>query len=125
MESGQHKIRKNNGKTVLCLTILAKGQKASPAIPLEPYFQRWRQGCPLECLAEEVLEAWRQALGFSGWEGEDFFCYERVKDRSFRIVISRERTEILEEQPWRPFLDLAVVCYCRLDPNDTGSPGAH
>lgn len=116
----QHKIRKNNGKTVLCLTILAKGQKASPAIPLEPYFQRWRQGCPLECLAEEVLEAWRQALGFSGWEGEDFFCYERVKDRIFQMVISREQNrEILEEQPWRPFLDLAVVCYCRLDPRMT------
>ena len=111
---------------MLCLTILARGQKASPAIPLDPYFQRWRQGCPLERLAEEVFEAGRQALGFSGWEGEDFFCYERVKDRIFQMVISREQNrEILGRTALAVFSRSGSCLLLPVSQNDTGSPGAH
>ena len=111
-----HRIPRNNGGESLCLTILPPGRRSSPAVPLEPYFFRWSQGQSPGELVRELLGEWRRADRGRELEKLAFGDYQQVKGRIYRMAVNREKNRrLLEGQPWRPFLDWALVCYYRLD----------
>lgn len=111
-----HVILRNNGGESRCLTILPPGKKSSPALWMEPYFQRWARGEDVAQLALELLREWRSADQGKNLEELTFEDYQQVKRNIYRMAVNRDKNrKSLENQPWKPFLDWALVCYYRVD----------
>lgn len=112
----RQRVGRNNGQETLCLSLLPRGRRVSPAIPVEGYYRKWREGSSARELAEEFLAEWRRADREQGLEDLAFGDYGKVKRGIYLMAVSRERNRwALENQPWKPFLDLALVCYYRVD----------
>lgn len=116
MESGTsihtEEIRKNNGVCRIGLCIRRKGSHTAPILYLEPYFQAYLEGTTIEEIADAVSE-WFQnqknsVIEGTGWS--DIFDTEKIV---CRLVNWEANRELLENVPYQPFLDLAVV-FCIL-----------
>lgn len=111
-------IRKNNGIMHKAISILPEDEKVSPVLYLEGYYQRYRQGVPIAHLAKLVLAQYRENRKSKKLNFDFFKDYEKVKDRIFCKVINYAKNKVfLQSIPYKRILDLAVVCYYRVDEN--------
>ena len=118
------RLPRNNGHPREALCIREADHSSSPAIYLEPFWESYRHGVPIELLQEEILSCYRDA-------SRDFSALSIPLD-SFDIVrpyqgvklINRERNlTLLEHLPHRDLLDLSLVYYICLRPEK--GPGAN
>lgn len=107
-----HKVLKNNNIQLDGLMILPPGQNISPTIYLNAYYQDFLNGASLSSIVSAVLEVYENAV-LSPPAGADLL--HSFRDARHRIVyklIHRQSNQsFLEQVPFLPFLDLAIVFY--------------
>ena len=112
-------VRKNNGIILHGVSVFRPGINITPTVYLEQFLERYENG---ETFADiirhikEVLEAGRLEESFDITLFTDF---KKAKDRIvYKLVnVSRNR-ETLEEVPYVPYLDMAVVFYYLLEDSE-------
>lgn len=112
-------VRKNNGVRLAGMTILAEGKSLAPTVYLEDYYRSCCAGVSTDVLADRIVEYCRrnQTGGISEMKG--VFRWENAgKHIRCRLINYDMNREMLEEVPFRRFLDLALICYLEL-----GVPG--
>lgn len=121
MSLKRQRIQKNNG-VILDAVILFRGQETtSPVVYLEPLYESFQKGCPMETLCRAALACLEHELPFDPGILSKIHDPESVKKRiAFRLVSQKDNKELLEDVPWFPFLDLAVVFFIRLSSSDKG-----
>ena len=109
-------ILKNNGVSLDSLCILRPGSRCSPVIYLAPLFHSYENGCTMEQLCQAVLVRLQDGPPVSLTVLNDVLDFEKSRSRLvFRLVSKEENSALLEEVPWIPYLDLAVVFCLRLE----------
>ncbi len=114
-------VLKNNGVSYEGITIHKKGERVSPNIYLETFYERYRLGEPLTKLCDEICDFLENETFSAGCIAEDFVHFEKMKDRIFYKLINFEKNEkLLQEVPYERFMDLAKVYYYLLPENEEG-----
>lgn len=113
---------KNNGTKRKGLAFTKNGVNISPAVFLEEYYRRFQQGMEMKRIAEDVLRLYHEVKFQHAWDGSFLKDFEKVKGRIvYRLINRKANAELLQEIPYREYLDLAVIFYVLVDANDYGT----
>lgn len=109
-------VTKNNGVCRRAMEVRGGGTDLHPSIYLDAYFDEYRKGVPVSHLANLVLEQC-SAYGRGIRLPENFFrVYDDVAPHLFcKLVNAAMNRTALCDVPNRPWMDLALVCYYRID----------
>ena len=117
------RVFKNNREPVDTLCILNAGENISPAIYLDPYYSRYKNGDTLEEIADSILNFNRIHKVCGNMDMDFYSDYSKVRDRILSKLINFEKNrETLARIPYHRFWDLAVVYYYKMD-NTILGPG--
>lgn len=105
-----HKVVKNNGIEFDGLTLRKKDQTISPNIYLNPYFEEYQIGKPINVIMEEIIYRHKSLCEEVMMQVDDLTNFEEVKNKIvLRLVNYEKNSEILKSCPHRKYLDLAVT----------------
>lgn len=106
-------VQKNNGVRMEGLIIQENGEKIAPTIYLNSFYERFLQGMEIEEAVKEIYTIYQSCKNHPIEDAAFFTDFEQVKNRVVYKLVHRERNlELLEDVPYIPYLDLAVVFYC-------------
>lgn len=115
------KIPKNNGKSMDGLTILMPGVKIAPTIYLNPYYEQFCDGLPMNDIITDILELFRNNPAPTCITQQQMSQFDLLEDKiMFKLIHLASNQELLEDVPYIPYLDLAIVFYLFLERNETG-----
>ncbi len=116
MSLGEHcrvsleRVRKNNGLLLDGICIEQPGQLIAPTIYLNSYYQEYEKGRPMEEICDLVLKTYQTRCSFPALDPSMFRDFNRLRDKIiYRLINAQSNQELLEEIPYIPYLDLAVV----------------
>jgi hypothetical protein len=115
-------VIKNNSIQLEGLIILKNGEKITPNIYLNSYFENYLEGESIKKIVDKIINIYEETME----EGErETLCirYELNEMKSsiiFRLVNYNKNTKLLDEIPHIPFLDLAVTFHCLVKDNENG-----
>lgn len=116
MSLGEHcrvsleRVRKNNGLLLDGICIEQPGDLIAPTIYLNSYYQEYEKGRPLEEICHLVLETYWSRCSFPHLDPSMFRDFDRLRDKVvYRLINAQSNQELLDEIPYIPYLDLAVI----------------
>jgi hypothetical protein len=113
---------KNNGITEEAVCILERDKNISPTIYLSEFYEQYKEGVALECLAAEIV---RRNMEYRLEESLDigfFIDYAKAKKRIVFKLISREKNrKLLENIPYVDYMDLVMVFYYLIHDEEAGN----
>lgn len=113
---------KNNGKKRKGLTIMEKGLNVAPTIYLEEYFMQFKRGKSIDNIVGNIWELYKEVRFTDNNIGVNLMSYDKIKGKIVYKLINLEKNqEMLQDVPYRKFLDLALVCYVLLDNDEHGT----
>lgn len=116
------KVQKNNGGTLDALGIFTPDTDKSPTIYLNEFYEAYEKGVPIPGIISRIMELFTRYRNFPFQESLNLRDFDSVKPLLACKLIHKESNHgLLKEVPYRPFLDLAIVCYLYLTDNDSGS----
>lgn len=105
-------VLKNNGVKLDGFSYYVEGHREHPTVYVNQHYREDLTEEELVQIAELVLKTQRECRLFPRQGVEQLMDFRRMKERIHCRLISREKNEeLLEEIPWLPWLDLAVVFY--------------
>lgn len=118
-------IRKNNGVRRDALIMKPAGNSYAPVVYLEPLFESYRSGSSIEAICDAVLGCLRNPLPLPPKVLARVHDLDAVRDRiTFRLISREKNRERLEDVPWIPFQNMAIIFYLSLDSETTFSTAA-
>lgn len=122
MSVGVHTTLKNNGKSRVGIIVSEKGMNVSPTIYLEEYFEQFQREHSLDTIVKSILKLYQEIRVEQVWDTERLQEYACVRSKVvYKLIHAEENTELLEQIPYIPYLDLAIVFYILLDANRFGT----
>ena len=117
-----HTVIKNNDTRLTGLTISEKGRNIAPTIYLDHYYEKYCAGDDLNKIVEEIVSTYLEYRPGEDFDMTFFTDYGKVKDRIVYKLVNCDRNhELLQDVPYIPYLDLAVVFCFLLKENKSGS----
>ena len=115
-------VLKNNSVVLDGLTFQEKGQNIAPTIYLREFYEEYKRGISLPELVDYMIEVYQRNRLEEPLDTDFYLDYENVRGHLACKIIHRERNhELLKQVPFVPFLDLAVVCYYKMEHEAVGS----
>ena len=113
------RVIKNNGVSRESLTIARPGDRISPIIYLEDYYEKHRRGRDMRRICEEIRTLWENSSLPRRVEVDFLRDWNLVKDRIVcRIVGAHRNRERLKNAVCRPVLDMEIIYYYMFDTRD-------
>ena len=113
---------KNNGVKRQGITIAKEGINISPTIYLEEYFEKFKEGCTIEIIVQDILRLYQEVQLPRSWNEEKINSYESIEDRIvYRLVNKEANSSLLKDVPYVPYLNLAIIFYVMLEINEHGT----
>ena len=117
-----HPTVKNNNVRLFGLSFSKKGYNASPTIYMEHHYEEYLKGSDVNDIGDRLLETYYENSLAVKLDMTFFEDFDLVKDRLYIKLINREKnSDFLNEVPYEPFLDLAVVAYVRMHDRKIGN----
>jgi hypothetical protein len=115
-----HPVLKNNSLHLDGLVLYSGEFRASPNFYMQDYYKRYREGEEVDELAEEIYTKWSDMTGVSFLDAPEL-SYDTCRDFIFFRLVNRVRNqELLEEIPFVPVFDLAVIFYYLVSSREDG-----
>ena len=112
----QKALCKNNGVCPDVLFALPADSALGPVVYLEPLYDQYQKGIPMETICASVLSFLERRPPFPSSICQEILDPEFAKSRiAFRLVSQERNQELLEHIPWFPVHDLAMVFFICLD----------
>lgn len=109
-------IRKNNEHFRIGIVMIQEDASVSPTIYMESFYQKFQDGRALFDIADDILEVYEKAKLPQDIDVQSIKDYAKIKNRIVCRAINREKNEFwLRKVPHMECLNLAIVCYIRLD----------
>lgn len=106
-----HDIVKNNGIHLDSLTIRGKEQRISPNFYLNHFYEQYQQGAGLAELTDNIVCLYEQSIKECASIMVDV-SYENCQDKIvLRLASGVWNSEILEQVPFLPFMDMVILFY--------------
>lgn len=116
-----HTATKNNGRTRKGITFVEEGINVSPTIYLEEYYERFIKGGCFEDITEQILQLYQSVRVPQSWQCDFVNDYEMVKEKIVVRLVNRiENQELLEDVPYLPFFDLAIIFHVLVELDEEG-----
>lgn len=114
-------VTKNNGVELEGLAILKEGERYTPALYINDFYDDYKNGMSCEKIADQIIAMYEGAKNLEKPEESLSFTYENMKNRIIYRLVNFERNQkILDQIPFIRFLDLAVTFHCLIEINDSG-----
>ena len=105
-----HPVVKNNGTIYDGLIIIDPILNISPTIYLNPFYQRFLDGEPLESIYECILNSYHENLPHENFDISLFKDFEKAKPHIiFKLVNYKRNRRLLKEVPHVRLHDLALI----------------
>jgi len=105
-------VRKNNGVILTGIVIMEKGSHIAPTIYLEGFYEEYRNGKKLGEIVLKIIQIYERSRIEKGGNMEFFKEYDKVhKKIYYKLINAGKNKELLNEVPYIPYLDLAIVFY--------------
>ena len=115
-------LTKNNGVKADAIELREQGSRFAPVLYLESFYEQYLRGVGVSHLASLVLDCYEEFRKNPPLSAEFLDDYEKASPSIFCKIINYERNrKLLEEVPFEGWLDLAVVCYYRMELEEAGS----
>ncbi len=117
-----HSIPRNNQVAVDGLTILESGFNIAPTIYIQEYYDKLQDGASFLDVFRQLLDTYYEYRPLENINPTLFQDFQNMKDHIVYRLIHYDRNQpLLETIPHLPFLDLAIVFYCLIASNDSGT----
>ena len=104
------KIVKNNNVSYTGLLVEASENNIAPVIYLEPFYEDYEYGKPLDGIIEEICKVYRANRVDTKRDMKWFLDWNSVKKGiGLKLINYEGNRQLLEDVPHRQFLDLAIV----------------
>lgn len=112
-------IIKNNSLELEGMIIVEEGSKVSPNFYLEFYYEDYLNGADIGDIVKSIEEKYNkmQDNGFSSFSMDINNCMDKIV---CRLVSFERNSRLLEEIPYIPFLDMAIIFYCLVTEDENG-----
>lgn len=115
------KIPKNNGISLDGLCISKSDFSMSPTIYLNPYYEQYQSGMPLETILQDIKALYSNTSIPKVIRQFDLSDFSSLKSNiMFKLIHSASNKELLDDIPHISYLDLAIVFYIHLDRSSSG-----
>lgn len=122
IKSDIHTALKNNGTRRTGLTISRIGTNISPTIYLEEYYHQYQDGMSIEHIACNIVELYHEIKFEHSWEVQQLQDFERIKSQIvYKLIHRSQNKKLLEDIPFIPYLDLAIVFFVLLETTEHGT----
>lgn len=106
------KVRKNNGFVLTGVSMFKKGSNVTPTIYIDDYLRKYEDGMTFGAIMDEIIRMLENYAVDKDFDVSFFTVWDKAKERIVYRLISAEKNEqLLEEVPYIPFLDMAIVFY--------------
>lgn len=114
--------RKYNGTVRKGILFSEHGSNISPTIYLEEYYRQFQLGETIDLITKEILILYGKIRFREPWKEGIIRNYSEVRDRIIYRLINKEENELmLQDMPYVPYLDLAIVFYVLVEASDYGT----
>lgn len=114
--------RKYNGTVRKGILFSEQGSNVSPTIYLEEYYRQFQLGETIDLITKEILILYGKIRFREPWKEGIIRNYSEVRDRIIYRLINKEENELmLQDMPYVPYLDLAIVFYVLVEASDYGT----
>lgn len=118
-------VLKNNGRELDGLTIMCSESEGSPTIYLNDYYEQFMSGRNIDSIVREIIQMYeinRENIKFTA---EEFKYFENVRSRIvYKLINYDANKKLLENVPFKRFLDLAVVFCVLVEQKEESSAAA-
>ena len=115
------KVPKNNGLILDGLCITRGNTHIASAIYLNPCYDQYREGRPLDHIVAELLTLYRQNDTPPPLDYQMLSDYEGIRPNiACKLIHAASNEAILRDVPHIPWMDLAIVFYLCIHEDDTG-----
>lgn len=117
-----HTALKNNGNMRTGLTFSEQHINLSPTIYLEEFFKHYQEGDTVEDIIDCLLNVYREVKFEHSWKVNTISNFDITKEKIVYKIIHAPQNEILlQNLPFVPFLDFAIVFYILFEVNENGT----
>ncbi len=115
-------VRKNNGVVLTGVSIFSKDRNMSPTIYLEGSYEQYLEGEDMEEIVKELHACYTENCPENAFDTDFFIDYELVRERiAYRLVNREKNADFLKEVPFIPYLDMAIIFFCKIEHEELGS----
>lgn len=117
-----HTALKNNGMQRIGLTISQESTNVSPTIYLEEYYRQYENGWSLDEIAEDIARLYHDVKFEQSWDVTQVQDFHIAKSKvAYKLINLSKNKDLLNDIPYVPFFDLAIVFFLLLDTTEKGS----
>lgn len=115
-----NEVVKNNHVQMNGILMKKKGQKVTPNIYLNGYYEQYIEEDNFDLVVQNIWNTYQEALENFNWDEFDFnLDWEKQKDTVvYKLVNYEENREKLSCIPYIRFLDLAITFHCLMNMHD-------
>lgn len=115
-------VMKNNRNLVDTLTLMEQGGNISPAFYISQLYEQYQKGSQVDEIAAHIVSCYQKNYHGGRVDFSFYTNFSRVRNRiACRLVNYEKNRELLARIPYKRYMDLAVVYYCRVDKELLGS----
>lgn len=115
-----YKVMKNNSLELDSLVVLKEGKNFAPNLYLEPYYESYLEGTPLNELAERLCYIYHHCA-VPAINKKFTYSFDEMKSYIiFRLVNYEKNQSLLSQIPHIRQLDLAITFHCMVRDDDEG-----
>lgn len=114
-------VLKNNGVLLDGLSISAPDSQMAPTVYLNAYYEEAEKGLPLSIISEQILLLYETDSKLKEKEALQMSDFYNARDRiAYKLIHAEQNRKLLEDLPYLPYLDLAIVFYYIVTENENG-----
>ena len=115
-------VIKNNGVELDGLVIYKEGVTVVPNVYVNDYYEMYKKCGDIDLVIKKIIDMYESALSSQFINNFTFdYTFENMKDKIYyRIVNYEKNKKMLNEIPYKKFLDMAIIFYCLLDNSKDG-----
>lgn len=114
-------VPKNNGVILDGLSIHSQDSPLAPTVYLNPYYQQFKEGMPIEDICEDILGLFSENPEPNKVTEKMLADFSQMKTNvMMRLVHTDSNSEFLQDVPHIPYLDLSIIFHLFLERNAFG-----
>lgn len=118
-------VLKNNGHELDAITIMGRESSGSPTIYLNGYYEQLKAGRNIDAVAREIIQMYEINKENVRFSPDEFKSFENVRKKIvYRLINYEANKKLLDNVPFKRFLDLAVVFCVLVEQREDSSAAA-
>ncbi len=117
-----HTTLKNNNKERIGITISNQDTNIFPTIYLEEYYTQYLAGRSISDIADNIVNIYHEVKFETSWDIDQIQIFDQAKSKiAYKLIHFEKNRTLLNDIPFIPFHDLAIVFYLLIQNTERGS----